>query len=321
MALAEWADYELSGMTRTLKLRAGICLRHALWCAIVLFCSVLSGRATQQEDTNSIPAEQIIQILQQNPDVLADAKAQIVTALRDRGYAVTQADITDDRLFSQIRSDDRVRAVVSDELKRRGFGTEAEEPEPPATQKPAPESKGAPQQTPAAKTGAADDNKKTAPSQSNYPYRNLPVLKDLYTQSIADPAKLERFGAALFRNSTVSDKTALDIPVTSDYLLGPGDQLIIEYWGSSSQKLQSVVDREGRVVLPEAGAILVAGHTLAETHELIQKALARQFRDISVSVSLGRLKTVRAYVVGDVKNPGAYDISALSTALSALLAA
>jgi len=320
MALAEWADYELSGMTKTLKLRAGICLRHALWCAIVLFCSVLSGRATQQEDTNSIPAEQIIQILQQNPDVLADAKAQIVTTLRDRGYAVTQADITDDRLFSQIRSDDRVRAVVSDELKRRGFGTETGEEQPtPAAQRPAPESKAIPQSSPA-KTSAADE-RKSAPSQSNYPYRNLPVLKDLYTQSIADPAKLERFGAALFRNSTVSDKTALDIPVTSDYLLGPGDQLVIEYWGSSSQKLQSVVDREGRVVLPEAGTILVAGHTLAEAQELIQKALARQFRDISVSVSLGRLKTVRAYVVGDVKNPGAYDISALSTCLNALIAA
>jgi len=267
-----------------------------------------------------LPAEQIIQILQQNPDVLADAKAQIVTSLRDRGYSVTQADITDDRLFSQIRSDDRVRAVVSDELKRRGFGTENnEDQETPAAKKPMQEPKATPQ--PPSKTGGADDTKKSSSSQSNYPYRNLPVLKDLYTQSVADPAKLERFGAALFRNSTVSEKTALDIPVSSDYMLGPGDQLVIEYWGSSSQKLQSVVDREGRVVLPEAGTILVAGHTLAEAQELIQKALARQFRDISVSVSLGRLKTVRAYVVGDVKNPGAYDISALSTCLNALIAA
>ena len=274
----------------------------------------------QQEDPNPLPAEQIIQILQQNPDVLADAKAQIVTTLRDRGYAVTQADITDDRLFSQIRSDDRVRAVVSDELKRRGFGTENnEDQETPAAKKPMQEPKATPQ--PPSKTGGADDTKKSSSPQSNYPYRNLPVLKDLYTQSIADPAKLERFGAALFRNSTVSEKTALDIPVSSDYMLGPGDQLVIEYWGSSSQKLQSVVDREGRVVLPEAGTILVAGHTLAEAQELIQKALARQFRDISVSVSLGRLKTVRAYVVGDVKNPGAYDISALSTCLNALIAA
>ncbi|HEY6972403.1 MAG TPA: SLBB domain-containing protein [Candidatus Angelobacter sp.] len=270
-------------------------------------------------------AEEIIQILQQNPDLLAEAKTQIVSTLRDRGYAVTQSDITDDRLFSEIRSDDRARTLVSDELKRRGFGAEtAEEQELPIVATPP---KTAPASSPAtqpAKPASAEEanRKSAAPSQSHYPYRNLPVLKDLYTQAVADPAKLERFGAALFRNSTTTDKNALDVPVVaSDYVLGPGDQLVIEYWGSSSQKLQSVVDREGRIVLPEAGAILVAGHTLAETHDLIQNALARQFRDVSVSVSLGRLKTVRAYVVGDVKNPGAYDMSSLSSCLSAIIAA
>lgn len=297
-----------------------------LWCAGILLCLFLTGTALgQQEDPNPLPADDIIQILQQNPELLADAKAQIVTGLRDRGYAVTQADITDDRLFSEIRSDDRVRAVISDGLKKRGFGTdEAPEQETPAAEKPAtPETKTPSPLLAATKAPPTEEKneKGTGPRQRNYPYRNLPVLKDLYTQTIADPAKLERFGAALFRNSTVSDKTSLDIPVASDYILGPGDQLVVEYWGSSSQRVQLAVDREGRVVLPEAGTILVAGHTLAEAQDLIQKALARQFRDISVSVSLGRLKTVRAYIVGDVKNPGAYDISALSTALSALLAA
>src|SRR5262249_34336601 len=223
-------------------------------------------------------------------------------------------------LSTELRRGAGGGAVYSEEMKRRCYGKKKKKhKKPPAAKKPMQEPKATPQ--PPSKTGGADDTKKSSSSQSNYPYRNLPVLKDLYTQSVADPAKLERFGAALFRNSTVSEKTALDIPVSSDYMLGPGDQLVIEYWGSSSQKLQSVVDREGRVVLPEAGTILVAGHTLAEAQELIQKALARQFRDISVSVSLGRLKTVRAYVVGDVKNPGAYDISALSTCLNALIAA
>ncbi|HEY6348057.1 MAG TPA: SLBB domain-containing protein [Candidatus Angelobacter sp.] len=313
-------------MRKTSTFRVSIRVRTGLWCIGILSCLLLTGTVLgQQEDTNPLPADQIIQILQQNPDLLAEAKAQIVTALRDRGHAVTQADITDDRLFSEIRSDDRVRILISNELKQRGFGAEENpEQETAAPEKPAPESKAPspPAAAPAAAKSAEENTKKsTAPGQGNYPYRNLPVLKDLYTQSIADPAKLERFGAALFRNSTLSDKTSVDIPVASDYVLGPGDQLVIEYWGSSSQRIQSAVDREGRVVLPEAGPILVAGHTLAEAQELIQKTLVRQFRDVSVSVSLGRLKTVRAYVVGDVKNPGAYDISALSTALSALLAA
>ena len=311
-------------MRQTSAFRASICVRICLWCAAIFFCLFLTGTAVgQEEDPNPLPPDQIIQILQQNPELLADAKAQIVTTLRDRGYAVTQADVTDDRLFSEIRSDDRVRAVVSNELKKRGFGTDENQgQETTAPEKP-PESKPPSPSAVVPKTVPSEDSstKNSGAGQRNYPYRNLPVLKDLYTQSVADPTKLERFGAALFRNSTLSDKTSLDIPVASDYVLGPGDQLVVEYWGSSSQRTQLTVDREGRVVLPEAGAVLIAGHTLSEAQQLIQKALSRQFRDISVSVSLGRLKTVRAYVVGDVKNPGAYDISALSTALSALLAA
>jgi protein involved in polysaccharide export with SLBB domain len=298
-------------------------------CGFVILCALFLPAlyAQTQDDSAPLPAETIIQILQDNPDVLAEAKAQIASELRNRGYSVSQSQITDDRLFSEIRSDDRARALVSDELKKRGFGPDGtqEQETPlvpaPAQQKPATPSNpsAANPQPSAASTPSAEKSRERSPGDS--PYHNLPALKDLYTQSVADPARLERFGAALFRNSTASDKTSMDVPVGSDYVIGPGDELIIEYWGSSSQKFRSVVDHEGRVVLPEAGAILVAGHSLGEAHELIQKALVTQFRDISVDVSLGRLKTVRAYVVGDVKKPGAYDISSLSTCLSALLAA
>src|SRR5579872_7237999 len=107
-------------MSKISRLSPRFCVPSTLSCVFAVCCLLLSGisRAQQQEDSAPLPAEQIIQILQENPDLLADAKAQIVTSLRDRGYAVTQADITDDRLFSQIRSDDRVRITVSDELKK-----------------------------------------------------------------------------------------------------------------------------------------------------------------------------------------------------------
>ncbi len=164
-------------------------------------------------------------------------------------------------------------------------------------------------------------------SQANqYPLRNLPALRDLYTQAITDETKLERFGASLFRNSAASadksgDKSPLSVPVGADYVLGPGDELVIDYWGTTAQHLQRSVDREGRVSIPEAGSLVVAGRTLGEVQQTIQKMLSSQLRGVTVDVSLGKLRTVRVYVVGDVKNPGAYDISSLSTALSALIAA
>jgi protein involved in polysaccharide export with SLBB domain len=74
-------------------------------------------------------------------------------------------------------------------------------------------------------------------------------------------------------------------------------------------------------VLPEAGSVVVAGRSLGEARQSIERLLTRQLRGISVDVTLGKLRNIRVYVVGDVKNPGAYDISALSTCLSALIAA
>jgi protein involved in polysaccharide export with SLBB domain len=81
------------------------------------------------------------------------------------------------------------------------------------------------------------------------------------------------------------------------------------------------VDREGRVSLPVVGPILVSGKSLAAVQENMQQILRTQFRDVSADVSLARLRTIRVYEVGDVANPGAYDISSLSTPLNALFVA
>jgi protein involved in polysaccharide export with SLBB domain len=271
----------------------------------------------QQKLSTPLPAEQIIRILRQNPVLRGQAKTEMANLLREHGEPIAEAEIADGRLYSEIRTDDSLRSAVGNHLEKLGYvAADDGEPEETRPSEPSVEDRKA------ANSGSLMDNTGSPlTSRRSLPYRNLPALADLYTQSIVEPAKLERFGAALFRNSAASDKNAIDIPVGSDYVLGPGDQLVIDYWGSSSQHLSATVDRDGRVLLPEAGVVAVTGRTLGEAQELIQKALVRQFRDVSVSVSLARLKTVRAYVVGDVKNPGAYDISSLSTTLSALLAA
>ena len=82
-----------------------------------------------------------------------------------------------------------------------------------------------------------------------------------------------------------------------------------------------IVDREGRVALPEAGPVLVSGRTLGDVQQEVEHVLQRQFRVVSADVSLQRLRTVRVYVVGNVASPGAYDVSSLSTPLNALFVA
>jgi polysaccharide export outer membrane protein len=154
------------------------------------------------------------------------------------------------------------------------------------------------------------------------PYSDVPSLYDLYVQASPRDRNLDRFGLEMFRNGTRElDAIPMDLPVGPDYVVGPGDGLAIDLWGGFSQRFTRTVDREGRIALPEAGPLLVSGRTLGDVQQAVQQALRSQYQDASADVSLSRLRTVRVYVVGEVAEPGAYDISSLSTPLNALFAA
>ena len=154
------------------------------------------------------------------------------------------------------------------------------------------------------------------------PYADIPSLYDMYVQASVHQKPVERFGLDAFRNGA-NDPQAIpmDLPAGPDYVVGPGDGIEIDLWGGVSQRLMRVVDRQGRVSLPETGPLLVSGRSLGEVQLAVQQVLRTEYRDISADVSLSRLRTVRVYVVGDVTQPGAYDISSLSTPLNALFAA
>ena len=156
------------------------------------------------------------------------------------------------------------------------------------------------------------------------PY-NLRSLRDLYTQVPPDSTKLKRFGSEVFVNRDDLTHGGLgnrvlpvDLPIGPDYVLGTGDGLTINLWGGISQNFARVIDREGKIALPEAGSLVVAGLTLQQARSTIENALKPQYHNAQVDVTIARLRTVRVYVVGDVQRPGAYDVSSLSTPLNAI---
>jgi protein involved in polysaccharide export with SLBB domain len=154
------------------------------------------------------------------------------------------------------------------------------------------------------------------------PYADVPSLYDLYAQYSKRSPRLERFGQDVFLNGTGNfDELPMDLPAGPDYVVGPGDGLTISLTGGISQRLQRVVDREGRVALPEVGAVEVSGRSLGDVQHLVQTVLRDQFRGVDADVSLSRIRTVRVYVTGDVERPGPYDVSSLSTPLNALYVA
>jgi protein involved in polysaccharide export with SLBB domain len=154
------------------------------------------------------------------------------------------------------------------------------------------------------------------------PY-NLMSLRDLYTQIPDSTEPLKRFGSEVFtrRDRTLAGPVPLDVPIGPDYVLGPGDSITIDLWGGVTQTVSRTVAQDGHVALLEAGDVQLAGLTLVQAQQIIQKALTRQYRDVQVSVSVSRLRTIRIYMVGDVQRPGAYQIASLASPLTALFAA
>jgi protein involved in polysaccharide export with SLBB domain len=166
------------------------------------------------------------------------------------------------------------------------------------------------------------DEKQPALRHRPNPYADIPSLYDLYAQYPRRSPKLDRFGMQVFQSGTGNfDKLPMDMPVGTDYVLGPGDGVSISLFGGISQRIRRVVDREGRLSLPEVGGVEVAGKTLGDVQQLVQSVLRTEYRDIQADVSIARLRSVRVYVVGDAESPGAYDVSSLSTPLNAVFEA
>ena len=271
--------------------------------------------AISSDTPGVLPAEQVISILKSHPDLLSGVKDTVAQQLQQRGQPVSATDITDEMLFGRIRTDNDLRTTISEQIITAGYATAADMGSAPNR----------PNQSPGSRwqtSPAGEDLNRPAVSPQKNPYGNLQSLQDLYAQVPTHNAALHRFGADIFLNgSNAGEQIPMDLPVGPDYVLGPGDNLTIDVWGSASQRLTRTIDREGRVALPEVGTLLLAGHTLQEAQDLVQRALNTQFRNVRVDLSLGRLRTVRVYVVGDVAHPGAYDLSSMSTVMNALYAA
>jgi protein involved in polysaccharide export with SLBB domain len=268
------------------------------------------------EGQPGLSADRIISILQQRPELLAAAKEAAANRL-----SVEPDTIKDDAVYDRVRQDPDLRAQITQELSKRGYDVSSD-----MNAGAAASGRGILKTSPRQKAESLPNENEdlTEPRVLHRPspYPAMPSLEDLYAQFPASETKLKRFGSGVFRNGTGNaDELPMDLPAGPDYVLGPGDGIVLNLWGSISQRLNRTVDRQGQVALPEAGTITIAGQTIGQAQEMIRKTLGEQFQNIRVEISLARLRTVRIYVVGDVERPGAYDISSLSTPLNALYAA
>lgn len=132
--------------------------------------------------------------------------------------------------------------------------------------------------------------------------------------------RLPIFGQNLFRNVPSTFAPLDRVPVTPDYLIGPGDELLIRSWGQIDINYRAVVDRTGSIYLPRVGAISVAGLRYDQLNDALKSAIGRVFKNFELSVTLGELRSIQVFVVGQVRRPGVYTVSSLSTLVNALFA-
>ena len=131
---------------------------------------------------------------------------------------------------------------------------------------------------------------------------------------------LKPFGYDLFDQVPTTFAPASDIPVPADYRIGPGDNVIVELFGKKTGRYQLVVDRSGSLTLPDFGPIQVTGLTFDELRNEIEQRVSEQMIGVRASVTMGQLRSIRIFVVGDVARPGTYTVSGLSTITHALFA-
>jgi len=148
-----------------------------------------------------------------------------------------------------------------------------------------------------------------------------PESEKEFFQKTPPPAlpKLEIFGQNLFTAPPSTFAPIAALPVSDDYVIGPGDQLNILMWGRLDASYNLEVNNEGVIDFPKIGPLVVAGLSFGEVKDLI-RAKAEAITGVNVSVSMGKLRTIQVFVLGEVKNPGVYTVSSLSTVVNALLA-
>ena len=159
-------------------------------------------------------------------------------------------------------------------------------------------------------------------------------VDSLRADSLADSVSLVRgglklFGIETFRRASTRFKAAETGPVDKNYLLGPGDVVVLILTGEVERSHVLEVTREGFVVIPQVGQVYVANLTLGKVEDLLYPRLGRVYSGVRrgpnpstrFQLSLARLRTIQVYVAGDVVRPGAYQIAGTGTVLSALYAA
>lgn len=142
------------------------------------------------------------------------------------------------------------------------------------------------------------------------------MLKRLLAEKEKNRKKV--FGRDIFNNKELSFEPNMNIATPQNYRLGPGDTVIIDIYGASQKTIQSTVSPDGEVTIEGYGPVNVSGLTVAQANARLRNTLGSRYRSSRVKLTVGQTKTIMINVMGEVKAPGTYTLSAFATVFHAL---
>nr|WP_231619683.1 SLBB domain-containing protein [Pseudoalteromonas sp. NZS100] len=164
------------------------------------------------------------------------------------------------------------------------------------------------------------NNQNNTQQQSSIGERTEPEKEELTDEERFKPKidELKPYGYELFAGEPTTFMPSENAAVPDTYIVGPGDQLKINFYGKESDSFEVIVDREGRISIPDLSPVEVAGLTFSEIKELVKVKVEQEIIGVKAFVSLDQLRSMRILVLGEAYKPGSYSVSSLTTVSHAL---
>ena len=245
--------------------------------------------------------QQITDFIQQEVSA-GTSQAQIVTKLMQKGVKIEQIRRLRQQYDKQIKSRglqgaaDAAVTAVDNRMRSNGTGEEA-------------------QQVTMGKEGTSQDELR---QEADIQYVEIQQNVNRHVDGEVGDAKLKVFGRDIFNTKLLSFEPNMNIATPQNYVLGPGDEVIVDIYGASQKSQQLTVSPDGEIIVPGFGPISVSGLSVAAAQNKIRSTLGTRYASSSLKVSLGQTRSIMINVMGEVKAPGTYTLSAFATVFHAL---
>lgn len=254
----------------------------------VLFCfTTVLGALAQMSD------QQVIAFIDRERKA-GTSQSQIVTKLTQRGVQIAQIR----RLRNQYEAQSRKNASTTVEIGRtqtNGDGTTSQE-------------------MTTARRGTVGEVRANAADEHEDVEEEVMALQE--TPGEATGKKV--FGRDVFNRGSLSFEPNMNLATPQDYVLGPGDQVVIDIYGASQKTLVHTISPEGTITVDGVGPVQVSGLSVAAAQEKIRRSVGSHYSTSSVRLTVGQTRTIMINVMGEVKTPGTYHLSSFATVFHAL---